>query len=125
MRWWLLAGAIVCEVAATLSLRAATDHPAWYVLVVTGYVASFAFLSAVLRRMPVGVAYGIWGACGITITAVAAALIFGDALTVLMGVGIALVIAGVLVVELGAQAAEKSPVDADSDVAATVQDSVQ
>ncbi|NKR75495.1 QacE family quaternary ammonium compound efflux SMR transporter [Rhodococcus hoagii] len=106
MKWWLLVGAIVCEVVATLSLRAATDHPAWYALVVTGYVASFGFLSAVLRRMAVGVAYGIWGACGITITAVAAAVIFGDALTVLMGFGIVLVIAGVLVVELGAQAAE-------------------
>ncbi|BCN42586.1 multidrug resistance protein EbrB [Rhodococcus sp. Br-6] len=106
MKWWLLVGAIVCEVVATLSLRAATDHPSWYALVVMGYVASFGFLSAVLRRMAVGVAYGIWGACGITITAVAAAVIFGDALTVLMGFGIVLVIAGVLVVELGAQAAE-------------------
>lgn len=106
MKWWLLVGAIVCEVVATLSLRAATDHPSWYALGVMGYVASFGFLSAVLRRMAVGVAYGIWGACGITITAVAAAVIFGDALTVLMGFGIVLVIAGVLVVELGAQAAE-------------------
>lgn len=112
MRWWLLVGAIVCEVVATLSLRAATDHPAWYALVVAGYVASFGFLSVVLRSMPVGVAYGIWGACGITITAIAAAMIFGDALTALMGVGIVLVIAGVLVVELGAQAAESAR-DAD------------
>lgn len=123
MRWWLLVGAIVCEVVATLSLRAATDHPAWYVLVVAGYVASFGFLSLVLRRMPVGVAYGIWGACGITITAIAAALIFGDALTVLMGIGIALVIAGVLVVELGSQAAEKSSagVAVDSELGESVQ----
>jgi len=125
MRWWLLVGAIVCEVVATLSLRAATDHPAWYPLVVAGYLASFGFLSAVLRRMPVGVAYGIWGACGITITAVAAALIFGDALTVLMGIGIALVIAGVLVVELGAQAAEKSRGGADADADAELRESVQ
>ncbi|CAM2919104.1 multidrug efflux SMR transporter [Prescottella defluvii] len=120
MRWWLLSGAVVCEVVATLSLRAAVDHPAWYVLVATGYVASFGFLSAVLRLMPVGVAYGIWGACGITITAVAAALLFGDALTVLMGIGIALVIAGVLVVELGSQSAEEARAGADAEARESV-----
>lgn len=108
MRWWLLSGAIGCEVAATLSLRAATDHSAWYVVVVAGYVASFAFLAAVLRRMAVGVAYGIWGACGITLTAVLAWVLFGDPLTALMGVGIALVISGVLIVEIGSQSAEKA-----------------
>ncbi|QKT10148.1 DMT family transporter [Rhodococcus sp. W8901] len=119
MKWWLLSGAIVCEVAATLSLRAATEHPAWYVLVVTGYLASFAFLAVVLRHMAVGVAYGIWGACGITLTAVLATVLFGDALTALMGVGIALVIAGVLTVELGSQAAEKDRVGDGRELEAT------
>jgi small multidrug resistance pump len=53
----------------------------------------------------VGVAYGIWAAAGVALTAVLAAVIFGDPLTVVMGVGIALVIGGVFCVELGAQAA--------------------
>ncbi|WP_424808766.1 DMT family transporter [Rhodococcus sp. 27YEA15] len=116
MRLWLLSGAIVSEVAATLSLRAATDHPGWYVLVVTGYLASFAFLAGTLKRMAVGVAYGIWGACGITLTAILAAVLFGDALTLLMGVGIALVIAGVLLVEMGSDS--RDPVLSSDDVAA-------
>ena len=59
MKWWSLGGAIACEVTATLSLRAATDDPVWYVLVVAGYCASFAFLARALRLMPVGVAYGM------------------------------------------------------------------
>ena len=51
------------EVAATLSLRASQDHSAWLVVVVAGYVGSFILLTMVLRTgMPVGVAYGIWGA---------------------------------------------------------------
>lgn len=119
MRWLLLVGAIVSEVTATLSLRAAVDHPGWYVLVVAGYGASFVFLAAVLKRqMPVGVAYGIWGASGVTATAILAAWLFGDALTWLMGAGIVLVIGGVLVVEVGSQKAEEARARAlaDTDV---------
>ena len=33
-KWWLLGGAIVCEVAASLSLQAAITHPLWYIVVV-------------------------------------------------------------------------------------------
>jgi small multidrug resistance pump len=111
-RWLLLAAAILLEVTATLSLRAAVDHPAWYALVATGYAGSFAALTWVLRLgVGVGVAYGIWAACGVALTAVLAAIVFGDSLTVVMGAGIALVIGGVLCVELGSPAAhaQKGP----------------
>lgn len=107
--WGLLLGAIATEVAATLSLRASQDHPLWLVPVVAGYLASFLLLTRVLRAgMPVGVAYGIWGALGTAITAVAAAAIFGDPFTVPIVAGIALIIAGVLLVELGSHAAESA-----------------
>jgi small multidrug resistance pump len=103
-KWALLLGAIVTEVTGTLSLRASQDHTAWLIVVVVGYVASFAFLTAVLRiGMPVGVAYGIWGALGTAATAVLAAVIFGDPFTVPIIAGIALIIAGVLLVELGSR----------------------
>lgn len=104
--WLLLAGAIVCEVTASLSLKGALDHPGLYVVVVVGYVASFTCLAGVLRHgMALGVAYGIWGALGVAATAVLSAAIFDEALTPLMGVGIALIIAGVLTVEIGSQRA--------------------
>jgi small multidrug resistance pump len=105
-RWLLLSGAIVTEVSASLSLKAALEHPAWYVVVVLGYGSAFVFLALVLRAgMPLGVAYGVWGAIGVALTAGLAALIFGEALTPLMLVGIALVMAGVLAVEIGSQRA--------------------
>lgn len=108
-KWLLLITAILTEVSATLSLRAALDHPAWYVVVVGGYLAAFTALSFVLREgMGLGVAYGIWGATGVVLTAVFATFLFGDPLTATMGVGIALVIGGVLCVELGSQAAADS-----------------
>jgi small multidrug resistance pump len=101
--WPWLAGAILSEVSATLALRAATDRPAWSVLTAVGYTASFVLLAAVLRRgMAVGVAYGVWAASGIALTAVIARVAFGEPLTRTMGAGIALVALGVLLVEPGA-----------------------
>jgi small multidrug resistance pump len=102
----LLFAAIAVEVAATLSLRASQDNSAWLVVVVAGYVGSFVLLTMVLRTgMPIGVAYGIWGACGTAATAVLAAVIYGDPFTWPIVAGIGLIIAGVLLVEFGSQRA--------------------
>ena len=101
-RWLLLIAAVLSEVVATLSLKAALDEPAWYALVVTGYGAAFTFLAAVLRRgTPVGVAYGVWAALGVTFTALRAAVVFGEHLSPAVLAGIGLVVAGVLCVEIG------------------------
>ena len=100
---------IVSEVSASLSLQAALDEPAYYVIVVAGYAASFGILALVLRRgMPLGVAYGIWSALGVALTAVLATALFGEAMTLLKGAGIALVILGVLAVELGSPGPDES-----------------
>jgi len=105
-QWLLLTSAILCEVTASLSLKGALDRPSLYAVVLIGYVASFVLLAFVLRQgMGLGVAYGIWGALGVALTAVMSTLLFDEAFTGLMGIGIALVIAGVLVVELGAHKA--------------------
>lgn len=102
--WLLLVAAIFCEVTATLSLKGALDHPALYVVVVVGYLASFGLLAAVLRRgMALGVAYGIWGALGVALTAGASAVVFDEPLTGLMVAGLVLIVGGVLLVEAGAE----------------------
>ena len=105
-KWLLLAAAILSEVTASLSLKGALDHRALYLVVAIGYVASFVLLSYVLRHgMALGVAYGIWGALGVALTAVMSTLLYDEVFTGLMAVGIALVVAGVLAVELGAHRA--------------------
>ena len=105
-RWALLLGAILTEVSGTLSLRASQDHTGWLVVVVVGYLTSFFLLTKVLRTgMPVGVAYGIWGALGTAITAVVASSIFGDPFTVPVMLGIGLIIGGVVLVEFGSRPA--------------------
>ncbi len=104
MVWLLLGAAIACEVAATLSLRVASTGGSrrWYAAVVLGYVAAFSFLSLTLAQgLGIGVAYGIWTATGVAVTAVASRVLFGEPLTRLMLLGIGLIVAGVLLVELG------------------------
>jgi len=103
-KWALLGAAISVEVAATLSLRASQDHSAWLVVVVAGYLGAFVLLTLVLRAgVPVGVAYGIWGAMGTAGTAVLAAVIFDDPFTWPIVAGIVLIIGGVLLIELGSR----------------------
>jgi len=101
--WLTLAGAIVIEVLATLGMRASDGfrNRRWIAPVVIGYIASFALLSITLSLgMPVGIAYGVWSACGVAMVAMVARVLFAEPLTPLMVAGIALIIGGVLTIEL-------------------------
>ena len=102
--WPPLLLAIVLEVSATLSLRAVSTGGAWWWLLVVavGYGGSFWLLGGVLTRgRPVGDAYGIWSAIGVALTALAAAALFAEALSPLSLAGLGVIIAGVLLAELG------------------------
>ncbi|KQS09929.1 cation transporter [Curtobacterium sp. Leaf183] len=103
MAWILLAVAIVTEVGATISLKLATDgKKVFFVPVVAGYLIAFSLLAVALTLgLPIGVAYGIWAATGVALTAILGRVLFREPLTGLMLGGIALIIAGVLLVELG------------------------
>ncbi|MEQ3549087.1 multidrug efflux SMR transporter [Pseudonocardia nematodicida] len=105
MPYLLLAGAIVLEVMATISLRLSDGFTRLVpsILVVIGYLGAFGLLSQVLKAgVPVGVAYGIWAAAGVALVAIIGAVFLGDGLTPVQMGGIGLVIAGVLALELGA-----------------------
>ena len=113
--WLALGGAIVSEVSATLALRQALNHPGFYVIVGIGYALAFILLSLTLKAgMPLGVASGLWGALGVALTAVLSMLVFGEPITVLVALGIALIMAGVLLVEIGAQRADAQQKDGDA-----------
>lgn len=103
MAWVLLAVAIVSEVGATISLKPATDgKKVFFVPVVLGYLVAFSLLAVALTLgLPIGVAYGIWAATGVALTAILGRVLFREPLTALMLTGIALIIAGVFLVELG------------------------
>lgn len=104
MTWVLLVLAIASEVTATLSLRASEGlrRRRWIPVIVVGYVLAFSLLGAVLALgMPVGVAYGVWAATGVAVTAVLGRVIFKDHFSIVMAIGVALIAVGVVLIELG------------------------
>jgi small multidrug resistance pump len=112
-KWLLLCATIVAEVTGTLALRASQDRPIWLILVVIGYSTAFMLLARVLQTgMPVGVAYGIWGAMGTALIAGIATVVFGERLTAPIVAGIGLIITGVLMIEFGSHS--KPPEDTTS-----------
>lgn len=105
--WLTLAGGIVLEVLSTLGLRASEGFRkrVWIAPVILGYVASFTLVSWTLSLgMPVGIAYGVWSACGVAMVALLAKWLFAEPLTPMMMLGIALIIGGVLTIELSGSA---------------------
>ena len=105
--WVALAGAILFEVLATIALRASEGFRKriWIIPVTLGYIASFFLLWLTLRLgMHVGIAYGVWTACGVALVALAARVLVREPLTWLMGLGIALIVAGVLTIEMAGAA---------------------
>ncbi|MET1154719.1 SMR family transporter [Arthrobacter sp.] len=103
MGWVFLAVAILIEVAATLSLRGSVDGPkAWLAAAAAGYLIAFTCLSLALREgLGLGIAYGIWTACGVALTALIGKFLFDEPLTKLMAAGIVLIGTGVLLIQLG------------------------
>lgn len=98
----LLVSAIVLEVTGSLTMKAALAQPWLFAVTGLAYLGAFTLLGAVLRLgVPVGVAYGAWAAGGVSLTAVASTLVFGEPFTPRMGLGIVLIAVGVLCVELG------------------------
>lgn len=98
-----MAVAILLEVVATLCLQASDGFrkKIWIVPVVLGYSASWALLWVSLSLgMHVGIAYGVWTACGVALVAVLARFLFAERLTPVMGLGIVLIMAGVIIIEM-------------------------
>ena len=97
-----LAIAIVAEVIATTALKAVEgfSKPLPLALVVLGYGTAFWMLSLVMKSIPVGVTYAIWSGLGIVLISIAGLLVYGQKLDLAALLGIALIIAGVLVIQL-------------------------
>jgi small multidrug resistance pump len=94
----LLAFAIASEVVATVALRATHGYsrPLPLLIVILGYGAAFFLLGLVLRSIPVSVAYAVWSAVGTAAIAVIGMAILGEPVTALKVASLALIIAGVV-----------------------------
>ena len=101
MPYIFLSIAIVSEVVATTALKASAEFtkPVPSVIVVIGYAISFYLLTLVLRSLPVGVTYAIWAGMGILLIAVIGAVYYKEIPDLPGIVGMALIIAGVVVLQ--------------------------
>lgn len=95
--WVLLIVAILSEVTATLSLRAAGDgsRPA-LVAVVLGYGISLVLLGIVVKYLSVSTAYAVWAGAGTALVAIFGVAILGEPATAFKAASIALIVAGVV-----------------------------
>jgi small multidrug resistance pump len=100
--WLLLAVAILAEVVATSALKATLGftRPVPSAIVVVGYGIAFYCLSLALYTLPVGVTYAVWSGVGMVLITLIAWLVYGQALDAAAIVGLALILAGVLVLNL-------------------------
>ena len=102
MPYLLLTGAILTEVIGTTSMKFSDGFTRLWpsVLTVVTYLLSFALLAQTLRSMAVGTAYAIWSAVGTALIAVIGMVFLGESTTWTRMLGLALVIAGVVVLNL-------------------------
>ncbi len=102
MNWLILGIAIVSEVIATSALKASNGFTKLVpsLAVVVGYGSAFYFLSITLRWIPVGVAYAIWSGVGIVLVSIIGWLVYGQKLNWPTVIGMALIIAGVAILNL-------------------------
>jgi len=102
MPWVYLAVAILSEVIATSALKASAEFTRLgpSVVVVAGYVSAFYFLSLTLKTIPVGVAYAVWSGVGIVLIAVIARVLYDQKLDLPALIGMGLIIAGVVVLNV-------------------------
>ncbi|MFG2645366.1 DMT family transporter [Streptomyces sp. NPDC048370] len=103
MGYGLLAGAITAEIIATVSMKYSEGFSKFWPSLVTGagYVIAFALLAQALKTLQVGTAYAIWSGIGTAAVAVIGILFMNETLSVAKVAGVVLIIAGVLVLNLG------------------------
>ncbi|ANZ19400.1 multidrug efflux SMR transporter [Streptomyces noursei] len=102
MAYATLAGAILSEILATTSMKYSHGFSRLWPSLGTavGYVVAFALLARTLKSMSVGTAYAIWSGAGTAVIAAIGMVFLGESTSTLKILGVLLVIAGVVVLNL-------------------------
>lgn len=107
MHYLYLGMAIAAEVIATSFLKQSDGFrnigPS--LIMAAGYIVAFYFLSLALRDIPTGIAYAIWSGVGIVLIATVAWVFQGQRLDAPAMIGMALIVAGVAVMNIWSKAA--------------------
>ncbi len=107
MKYVLLSIAIISEVIATSALKASEGFSRFWpsAIVIAGYGIAFYCLSLTLKTIPVGIAYAIWSGLGIVLVSAAGVFLYKQKLDMGAIIGMLLIIAGVIVVNVFSKSA--------------------
>lgn len=94
--------AVAAETIGTTALQASDQFTRFWptVLVVIAYGCAFYFLGIALKYIPVGIAYALWSGLGIVLIALIGFAVFGQALDFAALLGLAMIIAGIVVIQV-------------------------
>ncbi len=94
--------AVVAETVGTTALQASQQFSRLWpsVLFVLAYAISFYLMSLTLKVLPVGIVYALWSGLGIVLIALIGLLVFGQKLDLAAVLGIAMILGGIMVIQL-------------------------
>jgi len=100
--WLWLTFAIVGEIIGTVSLKASKEFSILLpsLLIPVGYGISFYFMILTMRHVPVAITYAFWSALGIVFITLISIIRFNEKPDLPAIAGIALIIAGVVLITL-------------------------
>lgn len=103
----ILLAAVAAETIGTTALQASQQFSRLgpTLLVILAYGLSFWLLSLTLKVMPVGVVYALWSGLGILLIALIGFAVFGQKLDLAAVIGMGLILAGIVVINLFSNAA--------------------
>lgn len=106
MLYWLaLAGAIVLEIAGTVSMKLSHGFTRMLpsVLLFILYGLSFGLMTVAVKKIDMSVSYAIWSGVGTATIALIGVFAFRESLSFVQVISIVLIIAGVVGLRAGAQ----------------------
>ncbi|MCS7059445.1 MAG: multidrug efflux SMR transporter [Meiothermus sp.] len=103
--WFFLLLAIGSEVIGSTALKASQGFSRLgpSLLVVLGYASAFYFLSQSLRTIPLSIAYAVWSGLGTALIALLGWLVLREPMNGWIVLGIALIVAGVVLLNLASR----------------------
>lgn len=102
----ILIVAIIAEIVAANALKSSHQFTRFWpsVLSLTSYGVSLFLLTLVLKQIPLGVTYAIWSGVGIVFVALIGVLYHKEVMDLPAIIGMVLIVAGVLVINLFSKA---------------------
>ena len=103
MHWILLVGAIIFEVFGTTSMKLSDGFTKLVPSIVMGvcYIVSLSLLTLALRKLDVSIAYALWSGLGTLLISLIGIVWFKEPATAIKLASIALIILGVVGLNLG------------------------